>query len=321
MNTKNKLQIYKDMVTIRKFEEECVALSAKGKLPGFLHLYIGEEAIASAVGSVLRKDDYITSTHRGHGHLIAKGGDINLMMAELYGKKTGYCLGKGGSMHIADGDIGILGANGIVGGGFQIAAGAGAGLQYKGTDQVVVCFFGDGATSQGSFHESMNLSSVWDLPVVYICENNQTAISTCNTKQMNVKKVADRAKGYNIPGYTVDGNDVYAVYEAVEKAIERARKGGGPTLLECVTYRWRGHSEGDPCHYYRTDEEVQSWMEKDPIPRFRSVLIEEGVKEETLDAIDVEVEQAIEEAVEFGESSPYPDPSEVTDMVYASKEK
>lgn len=317
MDKKKKLKIYKDMVTIRKFEEECVALSAKGQLPGFLHLYIGEEAIASGVCAALRKDDYITSTHRGHGHVIAKGADVKLMMAELYGKKTGYCLGKGGSMHIADGDIGVLGANGIVGGGLPIAAGAGAGLQYKGTDQVCICFFGDGASSQGSFHESMNLSSTWCLPVVYINENNQTAISTCNSKQMNVDRVSDRAAAYGIPGYRIDGNDVEAVYEAAKEAVERARRGEGPTLLECVTYRWRGHSEGDPCHYYRTDEEVNSWIEKDPIPRFREVLLSEGIEAAVLDAIDEDVEKAIAEAVEFGKASPYPDASEVTELVYA----
>lgn len=317
MDTKKKKSMYRTMVTIRKFEEECVALSAKGQLPGFLHLYIGEEAIATGVCAALRNDDYITSTHRGHGHVIAKGADINLMMAELFGKKTGYCFGKGGLMHIADGDIGILGANGIVGGGLQIAAGAGAGLQYKGTDQVCVCFFGDGASSQGSFHESINLSSTWNLPVIYVNENNLTAISTCNAKQMNVPNVSDRAAAYGIPGYTVDGNDVLAVYDAAKTAIERARKGEGPTLLEFITYRWRGHSEGDPCHYYRTDEEVQEWMEKDPIPRFREQLIAEGFSEDELNAIDADVEKAIADSVAFGKASDYPSPEDVTSHVYA----
>lgn len=317
MEKKEQLKNLKTMYTIRRFEEECVALSSKGLLPGFLHLYIGQEAIATGVCATLRDDDFITSTHRGHGHVIAKGADVVRMMAELFGKKTGYCLGKGGSMHIADGNIGILGANGIVGGGLQIAAGAGAGLQYKGTDQVCVCFFGDGASSQGSFHESINLASTWKLPVIYVNENNQTAISTCNAKQMNVERVSDRATAYGIPGFTVDGNDLFAVHEAASKAVERARKGEGPTLLEFITYRWRGHSEGDPCHYYRTQEEVDSWIAKDPIPRYEARILESGVAQSEIDAVKKEVNALIEAAVEFGKNAEYPAADTLLQHVYA----
>lgn len=312
------LKMLKTMMTIREFEERCVFLSSKGKLPGFLHLYIGEEAVATGVCSNLRNDDYITSTHRGHGHVIAKGANVNMMMAELYGKSTGYCFGKGGSMHIADGNLGILGANGIVGGGLLLASGAGAGLQYKGTDQVVVCFFGDGASSQGSFHESMNLSSTWHLPVIYVNENNGLAISTRNDKEMNISSVAQRAQAYNIPGVTVDGNDVIAVHDAFAEALARARAGQGPTLIECVTYRWRGHSEGDPDHYYRTQEEIESWKLKDPIVRFKDYLKKNGVaSEEEIVDIEAKVVQEIDEAVQFGETSPYPDANDVTSLVYA----
>ncbi len=312
------LKMFRTMVTIRQFEERCVLLSSHGKLPGFLHLYIGEEAVAAGVCANLRNDDFITSTHRGHGHVIAKGADVKKMMAELYGKNTGYCFGKGGSMHIADGDLGILGANGIVGGGLEIAAGAGAGLKYKGSDQVVVCFFGDGASSQGAFHESMNLSSTWNLPVVYVNENNGTAISTCNRRQFNVAHLSQRAQGYGIPGLTVDGNDVLAVQEAVATAVARARSGEGPSLIECVTYRWRGHSEGDPTHYYRTEEEVAAWMKKDPIAKFRAHLLAENLAGgEELDAIEAAVGQEIDEAVKFGESSPYPAADQVDTLVYA----
>lgn len=318
MQREKKLEILQKMLLIRRFEEKCVELSAKGKLPGFLHLYIGEEAIAAGVCACLNQDDYITSTHRGHGHVIAKGADVKPMMAELYGKSTGYCKGKGGSMHIADAELGILGANGIVGGGLEIAAGAGAGVQYLKGNQVVVCFFGDGAASQGAFHESVNLASTWKLPVIYVNENNGFAISTPNDKQRNVKGVSDRAVAYGIPGVRVDGNDVLAVVEAMEAAVKRARAGEGPTILECMTYRWRGHSEGDPEHYYRTPEEVEAWMKKDPIERFQKTLIaQNGTTQDELDAIDAQVNGMIEEAVVFGESSPYPGVSEVTSDVYA----
>lgn len=312
------LDMLETMMRIRQFEERCVVLSAAGKLPGFLHLYIGEEAIATGVCAHLADADFITSTHRGHGHVIAKGAKTDLMMAELYGKATGYCKGKGGSMHIADGDLGILGANGIVGGGFEIAAGAGAGLQYLGRDAVCVTFFGDGAASQGSFHESVNLSSTWNLPVIYVNENNGYAISTSNAKQRNVPSMSVRAAAYGIPGVTVDGNDVTAVYDAMDKAVKRARKGEGPSIIECVTYRWRGHSEGDREHFYRTKEEVREWMKKDPIAAYQKYLTsKKAASKKDFAQIEEKIRLEIDEAVAFGERSAYPDASEVLTDVYA----
>jgi pyruvate dehydrogenase E1 component alpha subunit len=307
------------MLRIRRFEERCAALSERGKLPGFLHLYIGEEAIAAGVCANLRPSDYITSTHRGHGHVIAKGGDVRLMMAELYGKATGYCKGKGGSMHIADGGLGILGANGIVGGGLEIAAGAGAGLQYMGADSVAACFFGDGAASQGAFHESLNLASTWKLPVIYVNENNHFAISTRNAKQRNVESIASRAAGYGVPGFKIDGNNAEEVCEAAGEAVERARRGGGPTILECETWRWRGHSEGDPERYYRTAEENDEWKKRDPIAALRGRMEDGGfLGVDDFAAIDREILAEIDSAVAFGESSPYPAAEDLASDVYAA---
>jgi len=310
------LQMYTNMLTIRCFEEKVAKLFAAGKIPGFVHLYIGEEAIATGVCAHLRDDDFITSTHRGHGHLISKGGDLKLMMAELFGKKTGYCKGKGGSMHIADVDLGILGANGIVGGGPPIAAGAALSAQYRGTDQVVACFFGDGAANQGTFHEGLNMASIWKLPVIFVCENNHYGISFHQSKSMNVADVADRAASYNVPGAGVDGNDVIAVYEAAEAAIERARAGEGPTLIECKTYRWKGHFEGDPM-VYRTNEEFKEWQAKDPLTRFKSRLMEMGIlTEEKIQQVDDAIAKMVEKAIQFAEESPFPAPEEITDDVY-----
>ena len=237
--------MYVKMRRIRDFESAAAKLFAEGKIPGFVHLYLGEEAIAPAVCECLRDDDYITSTHRGHGHIIAKGGDLNLMMAELFGRETGYCKGKGGSMHIADRDKGILGANGIVGAGHCIACGAGLSLNLRGPDPVCVCFFGDGSTNQGTFHESLNMASIWKLPIIFVCENNHYGISMSQDRHQAIKDVADRGAAYNIPGISVDGNDPMAVYEAAEEAVARARAGKGPTLLECKTYRQHGHFEGE----------------------------------------------------------------------------
>jgi len=310
------LQMYTNMLTIRCFEEKVAKLFAAGKIPGFVHLYIGEEAIATGVCAHLRDDDFITSTHRGHGHLISKGGDLKLMMAELFGKKTGYCKGKGGSMHIADVDLGILGANGIVGGGPPIAAGAALSAQYRGTDQVVACFFGDGAANQGTFHEGLNMASIWKLPVIFVCENNHYGISFHQSKSMNVADVADRAASYNVPGAAIDGNDVIAVYEAAEAAVERARAGEGPTLIECKTYRWKGHFEGDPM-VYRTDEEFKGWQAKDPLARFKSRLMEMGIlTEEKIQQVDDAIAKMVEKAIQFAEESPFPAPEEITDDVY-----
>jgi TPP-dependent pyruvate/acetoin dehydrogenase alpha subunit len=240
------IEMYRTMKKIREFETKAAELFAEGSIPGFVHLYIGEEAVATGVCANLKDSDYITSTHRGHGHIIAKGGDLKYMFAELFGKATGYCKGKGGSMHIADADRGILGANGIVGAGHNIAVGAGLSAKYRGTDQVCVCFFGDGSTNQGTFHESLNLASIWKLPVIFVCENNLYGISMHQSRHQAIQDVADRAVAYNIPGVVVDGNDVLAVYEAAKEAIDRARNGQGPTLIECKTYRQRGHFEGDP---------------------------------------------------------------------------
>ena len=310
------LDMYTRMKTIRAFETKVAELFAAGKIPGFVHLYVGEEAVAVGVCANLRPDDYITSTHRGHGHLIAKGGDLKLMMAELFGKRTGYCKGKGGSMHIADVDLGILGANGIVGGGIPIATGAALALKYKGTDNVVACFFGDGAANQGTFHEGLNMASIWKLPVVYVCENNMYAISFSQKKSMNVPDIAERAKAYDIPGVVVDGNDVIAVYEAANEAVKRARAGEGPTLIECKTYRHRGHFEGDPTTY-RSAEEVEEWKKKDPIARLEKRLMEMGyLTEEDKKKIEADINARIEEAVRFAEESPFPSPEELLEDVY-----
>ena len=250
------LDFYRTMYTIRRFEENVNNLFLAGEIPGFVHLYIGEEAIATGMMANLSPKDYITSTHRGHGHTIAKGADLNRMMAEIFGKSTGYCKGKGGSMHIADFSIGMLGANGVVGGGYNLAVGAGLAAKLSGTDQVSVCFFGDGASNRGTFHEGMNMAAAWKLPVVFVCENNQWASTTPYRTTTSVENISDRAIGYGIPGVVVDGNDVFAVYEAAQAAVERARDGGGPTLLEAKTYRIKGHFVGDP-EMYRTKEEVQ----------------------------------------------------------------
>nr|WP_164071475.1 pyruvate dehydrogenase (acetyl-transferring) E1 component subunit alpha [Clostridium botulinum] len=308
--------MYKTMLKIRKFEQVAMNTFAEGKIPGFVHLYIGEEAVATGVCANLKDSDYITSTHRGHGHILAKGGDLKFMMAELFGKATGYCKGKGGSMHIADATKGILGANGIVGAGHNIAVGAGLSAQYRGTDQVCVCFFGDASTNQGTFHESLNMASVWKLPVVFVCENNLYGISMSQNRHQAIKDVADRGVAYNVPGIVVDGNDVFAVYEAAKEAIKRAREGKGPTLIECKTYRHRGHFEGDPC-VYKPTEEQEEWLAKDPIPRFEKYLVEnEILTEEKLKKVQNKVESQIDEAVDFANNSPYPELESVLEDVY-----
>lgn len=310
------LAMYKTMVKIRLFETRVSELFAQGKLPGFIHLYIGEEAVATGVSAHLKEGDFITSTHRGHGHLIAKGGNLDKMMAELYGKRTGYCKGKGGSMHIADVDLGILGANGIVGGGPPIASGAAFAIQYKGGDNVVVCFFGDAASNQGTFHEGLNMASIWKLPVIFVCENNFYGISMSQARHQAISDVADRANGYDIPGVVVDGNDVIAVYEAAAEAIKRARAGEGPSLIECKTYRWRGHFEGDPT-IYRPKEELDAWMKKDPIPRFEAALIGMGVLDDAqIAAIKKEIGQNVEASVQFAEESAWPEPEDLLTDVY-----
>ncbi|TET18417.1 MAG: thiamine pyrophosphate-dependent dehydrogenase E1 component subunit alpha [Dehalococcoidia bacterium] len=308
--------MYRVMVRIRTFEDRVFKEFAAGNIPGFVHLYAGEEAIAAGACANLRPDDYITSTHRGHGHLIAKGGKTDRMMAELYGKKTGYNRGKGGSMHIAEVDIGILGADAIVAAGIPIAGGAALSAQMRGTDQVTLCFFGDGATNTTRFHEGVNLASIWKLPIVYVIENNVYAETTPVSYAMNIPNIADRAVAYGIPGKTVDGNDVLAVHEVVGEALARARKGEGPTLVECKTCRYYGHYEGDT-QTYRTKQEFEECRKRDPIPRFRKKLIKMGVlTEKDADKINQEMLEELDKAVKFAEESPFPEPRETLEDVY-----
>lgn len=312
------LEMYETMVRIRHFEDNAIKLFNQGLVRGPMHVYIGEEAVAVGACSNLNDEDYITSTHRGHGHCIAKGGKVDKMAAELVGKATGYCKGKGGSMHIADPDIGILGANGIVAGGMGIATGAGLSAKMRGTDQVAVCFFGDGATNEGAFHEALNMAAIWDLPVVFVCENNLYGLTGPAEEMLSVKDVAARATGYDIPGIVVDGNDVLDVYEAVGEAVKRAREGGGPSLIEAKTYRLKGHFVGDPC-VYRDDEEVEMWRKKEPIKRFRKHLIKnEGIKEEELDEIDKNIDAELEKAVKFAKESPEPEIEVVFEDVFSN---
>jgi pyruvate dehydrogenase E1 component alpha subunit len=311
------LDMYRMMVRIRTFEERVAKEFATGKMPGFVHLYTGEEAVAAGACATLRPDDYITSTHRGHGHLIAKGGRTDRMMAELWGRKTGYNKGKGGSMHIADIELGILGANGIVGAGIPIAAGAALSCQMDGNDRVTVCFFSDGATNTTRFHEGVNLAAVWNLPVVFVIENNMYANSTRIADTCKLTNLSDRACAYGIPGISVDGNDVLAVYEAVEGAVARARKGDGPSLVECKTYRWRGHHQGDT-PTYRTKDEENEWKKKDPIARFRDYLFQNSIlTDNEADKIQQEMDKEMEVAVQFAIQSPLPEPEELLEDVYA----
>jgi len=302
------LLMYERMLKVRHFEDRVKDLFAAGEMPGFVHLYLGEEAVAVGACAALNDDDYITSTHRGHGHIIAKGGDVKRMMAELYGKATGYNKGKGGSMHIADPSLGILGANGIVGAGLPIATGAALSAKLRKSGQVAICFFGDGASNQGTFHEAVNIASAFDLPVVYVCENNLYAVGTRQSDVRKIEDIADRGAGYGIPGLAVDGNDVVAVYEVCKEAVRRARAGMGPTLIECKTYRWRAHFEGEP-DTYRPPEEVAAWMAREPIAPYRGALIEQGIlTEKEADAVEAGVVAELEEAVEYARQSPLPEP-------------
>ncbi|HVB96566.1 MAG TPA: thiamine pyrophosphate-dependent dehydrogenase E1 component subunit alpha [Chloroflexota bacterium] len=311
------LDMFDRMVTIRFFEERVIDLFREGVIRGSTHTYIGMEADAVGACTALRSDDYITSTHRGHGHCIAKGGDVRLMMAELLGKATGYCKGKGGSMHIADLDVGILGANGIVGGGMGIATGAGLSSKMRGSGQVAVCFFGDGGINQGAFHENANIASIWKLPVIFFCENNQYAMSMSSKRANSVEDLSVRAVSYNMPGVTVDGMDVLAVEAAINQAVERARAGEGPSLIVATTYRFEGHNIGDT-QPYRTQEEVDEWRKRDSIERFRQYLIKEGVATAAeTEAIEKKVRQRIDEAEQFARESPEPELSSVEEDVYA----
>ena len=311
------IDMFRIMVRIRTFEERACKEFAAANIGGALHLYTGEEAIATGACANLRPDDFITSTHRGHGHLIAKGGKTDKMMAELFGRKTGYNKGKGGSMHIADTDIGILGANGIVGAGIPIAAGAALSAKMRGTDQVTVCFFSDGATNTTRFHEGINLAAIWNLPVIFVIENNGYAESTSIKDTCKLENLADKSYAYGIPGKIVDGNDVLAVYDVVGEAIARAKKGEGPTLIECKTGRWHGHEEGDT-ETYRTKEEIAELKKKCPILRFRKHLIANGIfTDDDADTIIQDMSDEIENAVKFAADSPFPAPEETLEDVYA----
>ena len=310
-------EMYRKMLEIRLFEEKVFDLYGQNLVPGTIHLYAGEEAVAVGVCSNLNVDDYITSTHRGHGHCIAKGADLRRTMAEILGKKTGYCKGKGGSMHIADFAVGMLGATAVVGAGLPIAVGAGLSAKLRKTSQVVACFFGEGASNQGTFHESINMASVWALPVVFVCENNLYAMGTRQSRIMSIQNVADRAAAYGIPGVIVDGNDVLMVYEAARTAVERARAGKGPTLIECKTYRHKGHSRVDSAKY-RPKEEVEEWLGKDPIKRFRQAMLGNGTLTQTeLEHVETEVADEVADAVKFALNSPYPEGKEALENVYA----
>src|SRR5713226_3290033 len=274
------LQMYRSMQRIRQFESRIRDLATANEIPGFVHVSIGEEASATGVCAALRKTDRITSTHRGHSHLIAKGGRLDRMMAEIFGKRTGYCKGKGGSMHIVDFSLGILGANGIVGAGLPIATGSALAAQIAGKDDVTACFFGDGASNEGTFHESLNLAAIWKLPVVFVCENNGFGEFTPMHTVTSVKDIAVRAKAYDIPGFIVDGNDVLEVYSYASEAVARARSGGGPTLLECKTYRWEGHVVGEQAFLgegaYREKAEIEEWKKRCPLLRFEKFVLEGG---------------------------------------------
>lgn len=315
------LDMYRSMTRIRLFETKVRDLATANEIPGFVHVSIGEEASATGVCAALRKTDRITSTHRGHSHLIAKGGRLDRMMAELFGKRSGYCKGKGGSMHIVDFSLGILGANGIVGAGLPIATGSALAAVIAGTDDVTACFFGDGASNEGTFHESLNLAAVWKLPVVFVCENNGFGEFTPMQTVTSVKDIAVRAKAYDIPGHIVDGNDVLEVYRYASEAVARARAGEGPTLLECKTYRWEGHVVGEQAFLgaasYRTEQEVNEWKARCPLIRFDKFAAESGkISVADLQRIKQETEAELEAAIKFARESPLPDASEVTDDVF-----
>ena len=312
-------EMLRQMLTIRRFEERASADYHAGKIYGVVHCYIGEEAVAVGVCSALDRGDRIISTHRGHGHCIAKGADLNRMMAELYGRQTGYCKGKGGSMHIADFDIGMLGANGIVAGGISIITGAGLAAQMEGKGGVAVAFFGDGASNAGPFHECLNIAAAWKLPMLYVCENNMYAAQTSAAATHALNDVAARAAGYGIPGIVVDGNDIAAVYQASIRAVDRARPGDGPTLIECKTYRQRAHTERKGQPDPRDKTEVEAWKQKDPIALLQRQMRDQGdLSDAGLQSIERDVMGALEAAIAFAEASPFPVPEQAIDDVFAA---
>jgi pyruvate dehydrogenase E1 component alpha subunit len=313
------MHLYRVMLTIRRFEERVVVDYHSGAIPGIVHSYIGQEAVATGVGTNLRIDDRIVSNHRGHGHCIAKGADLNMMMAEMYGRKTGYCKGKGGSMHIADFSIGMLGANGIVAGGLPIATGAAIAAQLEGGDKIAVLFFGDGATNEGEFHEVLNLASIWKLPLVFACENNGYGVNTPVKYATGLDHVSERATGgYGIPSLVVDGNDVVAVYEETQKAITGVRAGKGPFFLEFITYRWRGHFEAPGMPDLRPVEEIEHWKTKCPVARFERVLLENNIATgQELDDINAGIMVRIDDAVNYALASPLTAPEDALENVYS----
>jgi pyruvate dehydrogenase E1 component alpha subunit len=315
--TKEKLALYRRMLTVRAFEEKAGELHAQNLMPGNVHLSVGQEASCVGACSVLNDDDYITSNHRGHGHLIAKGADLKKMFAELLGRSAGYCRGKGGSMHIADFSIGILGANGIVGGGFPIIVGAGFSIKLRRTKQVGLVFFGDGAANRGTFHESLNMAAVYKLPVIFLCENNLYAATSPATQFLSGGSVAGRAKAYGIPGYAADGNDVLDVRKTVAKAVRRARQGEGPSIVENQTYRYSGHFQGEP-QKYRTQEEVEEFRRRrDPIDRFKENLLQEGILTGSQDQeITDAVSDLIEKAVQYAKDAPFPRPEDALEDLF-----
>ena len=317
---KQLLDFYKTMLTIRRFEEQTFEFYKRGLMAGLAHLYMGEEAVATGVCGALNEKDYIGSTHRGHGHLIARGADLDKMMAEILGKKTGYSNGKGGSMHIMAMDKGILGANGIVGGEIPIATGAAYSAKYRKTDQVSIAFLGDGASNEGTFHDSVNMAAAWHLPCIYVIENNLYGISVDIRDVTNTPDLSVRAKGYNIPGVTVDGMDVTAVYEAAKEAVARARAGEGPTIIEAKTYRWQGHHVGDPAVYRsrKSKTEKEDWMKKDPIKNLKAAMMEENLASaDEFEKIEADVEADIAAAAKFAEESDYPAAEDAFNNIFA----
>jgi len=313
------IKMYTAMVKIRRVEERLMEVFATGVIPGFIHVSIGQEGVAVGVCSALRKDDYITNTHRGHGQAIAKGIDLKGFIAEIYGKRNGVCKGRSGSMHIADKASGILGSNGIVGGGIPLAMGNAFASQYLNDGRVTVCFFGDGASNEGTFHESLNLASLWNLPIMFCCENNEWAQFTPIEKYIRIEEISKRAAAYGMPGISVDGDDILAVYDAAKKAVNRARKGKGPTLIECKTHRWFGHFAGDK-QKYRSPEEIETVRQYDPIQRLQKRLAELNILDaKDIDSIEQRIRWEIEQAVKFAEKSPSPEPGELFDDVYGEE--
>lgn len=305
-------RFYEVMYRTRRFEEDVFEFYKRGLMPGLAHLYLGEEAVAAGVCAALKDTDYIGSTHRGHGHLVARGADTRRMMAEILGKATGYSKGKGGSMHIMAMDKGILGANGIVGGEMPIALGAAYASKYRKAGEVTVCFFGDGSTNEGLFHETLNMAAAWDLPIVFVIENNYFGISVDIRKVTKESQLSKRAAGYGMPGVTIDGNDVFKVHEEAVKAVNLARSGKGPSLIECQTYRWQGHHVGDPATY-REESEFKSWKERDPILNLEKTKL---VSPADIDAIKKKIDAEIAEASAFAEESPYPEMAEAHNDVF-----